>query len=124
MANLEKMVVDKDVCLIMTAHVNDNGQTRDSRMIEKAASIRIELDRDHMSPDPILRNTTKMSISKNRPFSNTGLAAVLRFNPDTFALEEVTDAQFTNDEVTSEDRIVEERISASAESTIKDEDDW
>ena len=87
MSKLEKLVVELDVCLIITAHVNDEGQTRDSRMIQKAASVRIELSRDNLHPDPIIRNTTSLVISKNRPFSTQGPCATLIFNVDTFDLE-------------------------------------
>ncbi len=98
MAKLEKMVVELDFCLVITAHVNDEGQTRDSRMIQKAASIRIELYRDNLHPDPIIRNTTKLVISKNRPFSTQGPCAELYFNPETFDLEYQDETVLTSTE--------------------------
>ena len=72
----------------MTTHVNDDGQTRSSRMIGKSASIRIDLKRDHMNTDPDVRNTTYLNVSKNRPTGATGFAGILKFNPSTFTLEE------------------------------------
>ena len=86
---LERLANDLDICIVMTTHVNDDGQTRSSRMIGKSASVRIDLYRDHMSTDPEVRNTTRLSVSKNRPTGQTGYGGTLRFDPDTFTLEEV-----------------------------------
>jgi len=105
MASLEKMVVDLDFCLVITAHVNDEGLTRDSRMIQKAASIRIELERDHMNPDPVVKNTTHLAISKNRPFSYTGPCGKLRFDPATFDLVDVTAEPKPGEDEQKENRI-------------------
>ena len=85
---LERLANDLDICIVMTTHVNDDGQTRSSRMIGKSASIRIDLKRDHMNTDPDVRNTTYLNVSKNRPTGATGFAGILKFNPSTFTLEE------------------------------------
>ena len=63
-----------DFALIIVSHVNDLGQTRGSRCISKVADIRIDLKRDLMSDDPIERNTTRLSVSKNRYCGRTGSA--------------------------------------------------
>lgn len=86
---LEKMATDLDIGIIMTAHVNDQGQTRSSRMIGKCAAVRIFLKRDHLNDDVDLRNTTHVTITKNRPFSKTGYAGSLKFDPKTFIVSEV-----------------------------------
>ena len=85
---LEKLATDLNIGIILTTHVNDDGQTRSSRMIGKSASVRIDLSRDHMNPDPDVRNQTKLSVSKNRPVGKTGFAGQLEFDPDTFTLKE------------------------------------
>ena len=85
---MEKFATDLNVGLVVVAHVNDNGQTRSSRMIGKAASVRIDLKRDHMSDDPEVRNTTRLSVSKNRPFSQTGYGGELYFDVETFTVKE------------------------------------
>lgn len=85
---LERIATEFDVGIIMTTHVNDEGQTRDSRMIAKSASVRIDLTRDHMNPDPEVSNITTLSVSKNRPTGSTGYAGKLRFDPMSFTLEE------------------------------------
>lgn len=85
---LERLANDLDICIVMTTHVNDDGQTRSSRMIGKSASVRIDLTRDHMATDPDVRNTTFLSVSKNRPVGQTGFGGCIKFDPDTFTLEE------------------------------------
>lgn len=85
---LERLANDLDMCIVMTTHVNDDGQTRSSRMIGKSASVRIDLTRDHMNTDPEVRNTTYLSVSKNRPTGQTGYGGTLKFDPDSFTLSE------------------------------------
>jgi len=87
---LERLATDLGICIVMTTHVNDDGQTRSSRMIGKSASIRIDLSRDHMSPDPDVSNVTRLSVSKNRPTGGTGYGGSLKFDPDSFTLTEYT----------------------------------
>ena len=81
---LEKFCASNPVGLVWSAHVNDDGQTRDSRMISKACSIRIDVQREHMHDDPGVRNTVHLHVSKNRPFSVTGYAGNAFFDADTF----------------------------------------
>lgn len=85
---LEMMVKELDFALIVVSHVNDNGLTRGSRNISKIADIRIDLDRDVTSPDPITRRTTNLMISKNRFCGRTGPAGQLLFDPITYTLTE------------------------------------
>ena len=87
---LEKLATQLDVGVVMTTHVNDDGQIRSSRMIGKSASLRIDLKRDHLNPDADVRNTTQLSISKNRAMSQTGYGGQVKFDPNTFTLEEVS----------------------------------
>ena len=85
---LERLATEFNVGIVVTTHVNDDGQTRSSRMIGKSASVRVDLKRDHMNPDPVIRNTTHLSVSKNRPVGPTGYGGTLVFDPDTFILKE------------------------------------
>lgn len=86
---LERLATELNVGIVMTTHVNDDGQTRSSRMIGKSASVRIDLNRDHMNPDEDIRNRTRLSVSKNRPTGTTGYAGDLLFDPKTFTISEV-----------------------------------
>ena len=81
-----KYVSTNPVGAVWTAHVNDDGQVRDSRMIGKAAGIRINISRDVEAEDEQERNTTEMRVSKNRPFARTGGAGTFVFSEDTFKL--------------------------------------
>jgi twinkle protein len=85
---LEMMVKELDFALIMVAHVNDEGLTRGSRYISKIADIRIDAVRDLTSDDPVKRNTTRLTISKNRFSGRTGVAGELLFDPLTYTFGE------------------------------------
>lgn len=86
-AKLEKMVKTLGFGLIFGSHVNDAGQTRGSRMIEKYCDIRIDLSRDIENDS----NITYFKILKNRPFSRTGSAGNATFNLHTRRFEQEGD---------------------------------
>jgi twinkle protein len=88
----EMMVKELDFGLIVVSHVNDLGQTRDSRMSSKVADIRIDLARDHLHPDFNTRHTTTLTVSKNRFSGKTGFAGKLFWDYDTFSYKELPDA--------------------------------
>lgn len=83
---VEKYVANNPVGVVWSAHVDDEGRTRNSRMISKACSIRIDIDRDTMSDDEELRNTTFLRVPKNRPFAKTGKAGCVAFDEETFVV--------------------------------------
>ena len=86
---LERLATEFNIGIVVTAHVNDDGATRSSRMIGKSASVRLDLSRDHMNPDPDVRNVTNISVSKNRPLGPTGFGGTVKFDPASFTLKEV-----------------------------------
>lgn len=94
MTKLEMMVKELDFALIVVSHVNDDGLTRGSRYISKIAHLRIDLKRDVLNADPIMRNTTYLTVSKNRYGRKTGPAGALLFNLDTHSYEEI---EYAND---------------------------
>lgn len=96
---LEMLVKELDFALILVSHVNDDGLTRGSRNISKVADIRINLARDILSSDPVVRRTTNVSVSKNRFCGRTGPAGQLLFDPASYTLKEDTgyDIQSAND---------------------------
>ncbi len=85
---LERLATELNIGIILTSHVNDDGATRSSRMIGKSASVRIDLYRDHMNSDADIRNTTTLSITKNRPTGKTGYGGSLTFDPKSFTIRE------------------------------------
>lgn len=92
MTKLEMMVKELDFALIVVSHVNDEGMTRGSRYISKIAHLRIDLKRNVLANDPVTRNTTFLTISKNRYGRRTGPAGALLFNLDTHSYEEIAHA--------------------------------
>jgi replicative DNA helicase len=81
---LELMAVELDFALVIVSHVNDNGETRGSRYIAKAANIRIDLERDVEAGSL----ETHLTVSKNRYSGKTGYAGCIRFDPVSFTLKE------------------------------------
>ena len=55
----------------------------------KLNNILIDLSRDKEADDLEERNTTHISVQKNRPCSEEGFAGMMRFNTETFTLREV-----------------------------------
>lgn len=80
---LEMMVKELNFALIFVSHVNDAGQTRGSRYISKIADIRIDISRDLMAADETTRNTTILTVPKNRFCGKTGFAGKYLFDPYT-----------------------------------------
>lgn len=90
---LQMMVKELDFALIVVSHVNDEGQTRGSRYIGKIANVRIDVNRDLLSDDEQVKNTSDLRISKNRVAGQTGRAGQLRFDRDSWVYSEVKDEQ-------------------------------
>lgn len=86
---LSKLSAELNVGIVTIAHTNDDGQMKYCRMIGQRASVIIDLKRDKDADDIKERNTTYLSIEKNRPCSEEGNAGMMRFNTDTFTLREV-----------------------------------
>lgn len=87
---LAMLAQELEFSLHFVSHVNDFGKTRGSRNISKIANIRIDLERNLKAEDPTERNTTKLTVSKNRFCGDTGPAGQLLFNRDTFTIKERT----------------------------------
>lgn len=95
---LEMMVKELDFSLIMVSHVNDAGQTRGSRMISKIADIRIHADREVGSANVFERNTTYLSVPKNRFSGRTGPAGCITFDPFKYKYSEgLGNDEYAND---------------------------
>lgn len=80
---LAMMIKELNFALILVSHVNDNGQTRGSRLIAKDCHVRIDATRDHTNADPKVRNTINLMVSKNRPIGRTGEAGSWLFDEFT-----------------------------------------
>ena len=86
--SLATMVHDLNFSLVLVSHVNDEGKTRGSRNISKVADLWLALDRDHTNSNEAIRNTTNLTIKKNRFTGQTGPAGKLVFDPLTFRITE------------------------------------
>lgn len=74
--------------LVYVSHVNDDGLTRGSRNISKVADLVLMLNRNLVAVDPVERNTTYLTVEKNRFAGRTGPAGKLIFDPSTYKLAE------------------------------------
>lgn len=85
---LSRIAAETGVGIVTIAHQNDNGEIRDCRLIGKQAAVRVDLTRELLSSDEEARNTTTLTVVKNRPVGPTGFAGQLKFDIDSFTLRE------------------------------------
>ena len=85
---LSRVASETGVGIITIAHQNSEGEIRDSKLIGKQASVRVDLHRDLMSPDYETANTTTLTVTKNRPVGPLGYAGQLFFDSESFTLRE------------------------------------
>lgn len=86
---LSKLAAELNIGIVTIAHTNENGDIKYCKMIGQRASVILKLTRDKNSEDEDERNTTHITIEKNRPCSEEGFGGKMRFNPDTFTLRQV-----------------------------------
>ena len=80
----------KGIGIICISHVNSDGKTKYASSIEEEAIVLVELERDKMSDDPVEKNTTYLTVGKNRPFALTGPAGALTYDGETTIVSEKT----------------------------------
>lgn len=85
---LSRLASETGVGIVTIAHQNDQGEIRDCRLIGKQAAVRVDLTRNLLSDSEDERNTTTLTIVKNRPVGPTGYAGQLKFDLDSFTLQE------------------------------------
>ena len=86
---LSKLAAELNVGIVTIAHTNDNGDTKYCKMIGQRASVILDIHRDKEAEDPIERNTTYITVEKNRPCAEVGSGGKLRFDSDSFTLKEI-----------------------------------
>tara|TARA_R110001583_G_scaffold92151_2_gene234479 strand:- start:3508 stop:5082 length:1575 start_codon:yes stop_codon:yes gene_type:complete len=86
---LSKLSAELNVGIVTIAHTNEDGDPKYCKMIGQRASVIIDLQRDKEADNVEDRNTTYLSVQKNRPCSEEGRAGKMRFNMETFTLKEV-----------------------------------
>lgn len=87
---LSRTAAETGCGIVCIAHANENGDTRDSKQIQKQASVRVELKRDLEAADEAERNKTRLFIRKNRPVGPLGAAGEIEFDISSFTLREVS----------------------------------
>lgn len=87
-ARLAQLSKELNIGIIILSQVNDEGLVKLARSIVEEAIVVISLDRDKEAEDDIERNTTSISVEKNRPFGTTGAAGSAYYDPETTLLEE------------------------------------
>lgn len=92
---LKKMTVELGFCLLTIMHVNDNGQTRDSRYPPKIANTVVDLERDRKHLDPTQRSITRLVVEKGRSQGcRTGPAGAVYYDSKvTFTLSELKEGE-------------------------------
>lgn len=85
----KQLAKELKICIIEISHVNDDGKTRGSRNITKAANTVIHMTRDVTSADEQTALTTHFMIEKARLGGRTGNAGSAIFDRETYTLREV-----------------------------------
>lgn len=80
----------RNVGIICISHVNNDGHTKYAKSVEEEAIVLLELQRDKLAEDQDEKNTTHLTVTKNRPFATTGPAGMLRYDVDTTMVAEYT----------------------------------
>ena len=92
---LVELAKRKNVGIIGISHVNNDGHVKYAKSIEEEAIVLLELQRDKLTEDQDEKNTTYLTVTKNRPFATTGPAGMLRYDVDTTMVEEYTGPEET-----------------------------
>lgn len=85
---LTKLVDSLGFTLFYISHINDDGKALYSRNVAKIADLRIDIHRNILAENELDRNTSYLTVTKNRHNGITGPAGKLYFNPKTFMLSE------------------------------------
>jgi twinkle protein len=86
---LSKLAADLNIGIVTIAHTNEYGDPKYCKMIGQRASVVLDLQRDKEANTLEEKNTTYITVQKNRPCSIEGSAGKLRFSTETFNLREV-----------------------------------
>lgn len=85
---LKTLTIELDIAIIAVAHLNRQGFIRGTAGIEQMSDVVIRLKRDKEAEDPIVRKTTEVTVVKNRPYGDTGIASYLLYDENTGRLTE------------------------------------
>jgi len=89
--HLATLARDLGCVMIIVSHVNDEGRTRGSRILEQIARIHVHLDRDKTNTSEFMRRLTTCTFKKSYRAGATGPAGKLIFDPESHTLSELPD---------------------------------
>lgn len=93
---IKTLTMELNICVIAVIHQNRQGQIRGTAGVEQLANIVIKLYRDKEHDDETVRNTTKVSVQKNRFSGRTGPACYLFYDAATGRLQELDKVGITD----------------------------
>lgn len=91
---LKKLTMETGLTIIIVAHENREGKIHGTSSIEKLANLVVEMDRDKVNEDELVRNTLTLTVSYNRFTGDSGPAGHLFFHKDTGRLVEIEPEEF------------------------------
>lgn len=87
-ARMAQLAKELNIGVIFISQVNDDGRTKYAASLEEEAIICLSLSRDGEAEDEIERNTTYITVQKNRPFAKMGSAGSFYYDSETSVLRE------------------------------------
>lgn len=86
---VEELCKKHDVGFIAISHVNNDGDVKYAKSLAEGAIQVLEIDRDKEAESEIKKNTTTITVTKNRPFSRLGPSGELYYDPETTIITEL-----------------------------------
>lgn len=86
---LKQLCMELNVAVVCVIHQNRKGEIRGTAGVEQLSNIVIKLYRDPKADDEDSRNTTKVTVEKNRFCGRTGPACLLKYDAETGRLTEL-----------------------------------
>lgn len=90
--DLKDLTTSLDIHISAVTHVNDEGKTRGSRAAYQLCDALVDLSRDKLNDDPIVANTTVLTVEENRVTGDSGTACNLFFDRETGRMTELDPA--------------------------------
>lgn len=109
---LKTLCMELKIGLLCVIHQNRKGEIRGTMGVEQLSNIVIKLFRDVKSDDEEVRNTTKVTVEKNRFSGRTGPACLLSYSGETGRLTELPELS------------LQEYIEQTKEKMKEDKDEW
>lgn len=93
---LKTLCMELGIALIAVIHQNRKGEIRGTMGVEQLSNIVIKLYRELKSDDEDVRNTTKVTVEKNRFCGRTGPACLLKYDSETGRLSELPEQSLSD----------------------------